>query len=102
MAVTLRDVPRHAGVSPRTVSNVVNGFHHISPSTRIRVQTSIDALNYQPNLLARSLRQGRTSIITLLVPDITVPYLGELAHEIVERASALGLTVMIDETSGRP
>lgn len=100
MAVTLRDVAARAGVSTRTVSNVVNDFHYISPGMRARVQAALNELNYQPNLLARSLRQGRTGIITLLLPKIAVPYFGELAHEVVERASELGFTVMIDETSG--
>lgn len=102
MAVTLRDVALRAGVSVRTVSNVVNNFTQISPTMRARVQTALDELDYQPNLLARSLRQGRTGIIALLLPEIAVPYFGELAHEVVERASALGCTVMIDETGGQP
>ena len=102
MAVTLRDVAARAGVSTRTVSNVVNGFQHISPAMRTRVQAALDELNYTPNLLGRSLRQGRTGIITLLVPEITVPYFGELAHEVVEQARQLGCTVMIDETGGEP
>jgi DNA-binding LacI/PurR family transcriptional regulator len=50
--------------------------------------------------MARGLRRGRTGIITLLVPLLTAPYFGEIAHEVVERASALGCTVMIDETGG--
>lgn len=102
MAVTLRDVALRAGVSTRTVSNVVNNFTHVSPAMRARVQAALDELNYTPNLLARSLRRGRTGIITLLVPEISVPYFGELAHEVVERASELGCTVMIDETGGDP
>jgi LacI family repressor for deo operon, udp, cdd, tsx, nupC, and nupG len=102
VAVTLRDVAQHAGVSPRTVSNVVNGFPHISPTMRAKVEAALSELNYKPNLLARSLRQGRTGIITLLLPDIAVSYFGELAHEVVERASELGCTVMIDETGGKP
>jgi LacI family repressor for deo operon, udp, cdd, tsx, nupC, and nupG len=100
--VTLRDVALRAGVSTRTVSNVVNEFHHVSPGMRAKVQAALDELNYTPNLLARGLRQGRTGIVTLLVPDIAVAYFGELAHEVVERASTLGLTVMIDETTGEP
>lgn len=100
--MTLRDVAEHAGVSVRTVSNVVNDFHHVSPEMRAKVQSSIDQLNYRPNLLARSLRQGRTGILTLLLPQIAVPYFGELAHAIVERASELGTTVLIDETGGVP
>ncbi len=102
MAVTLRDVARHAGVSARTVSNVVNGFSHVSPAMRARVEAALSELNYKPNLLARSLRQGRTGIITLLLPDIAVSYFSELAHEIVECASERGCTVMIDETGGKP
>lgn len=102
MAVTLRDVAEHAGVSARTVSNVVNDFHHVSPAMRAKVQAALGELNYKPNLLARGLRQGRTGIITLLLPKIAVAYFGELAHEIVERASQLGFTVMIDETGGEP
>lgn len=102
MPVTLRDVALRAGVSTRTVSNVVNDFHHVSPAMRAKVQVALDELNYTPNLLARSLRQGRTGIITLLVPDIAVTYFGELAHEVVEQASRLGFTVMIDETGGLP
>ena len=101
MAVTLRDVAARAGVSARTVSNVVNDFHHVSPAMRARVQAALDELDYQPNLLARSLRQGRTGIIALLLPEIAVPYFGELAHEVVERASRMGCTVLVDETSGR-
>lgn len=98
--VTLRDVAAHAGVSPRTVSNVVNDFTHVSPAMRSRVQASVAALGYKPNMLARGLRQGRTGIITLLVPDLTVAYFAELAHEVVERATELGATVMVDETGG--
>ena len=102
MAVTLRDVARYAGVSARTVSNVVNGFQHVSPAMRAKVEAALGELDYKPNLLARSLRQGRTGIITLLLPDIAVSYFGELAHEIVECASERGCTVMIDETGGKP
>ena len=101
MAVTLRDVAQHAGVSARTVSNVVNDFHYVSPVMRAKVQAALDELNYTPNLLARGLRQGRTGIITLLIPDICVTYFSELAHEVVDHASRLGLTVMIDETTGQ-
>lgn len=100
MAVTLRDVAAHAGVSFRTVSNVVNDYPHVSPAMRQRVQASLDALGYRPNLVARSLRAGRSGLLLLLVPDIAAPYFGDLAHEVVERAGALGCTVMVDETGG--
>ncbi len=101
VAVTLRDVALHAGVAPRTVSNVVNNYPYVSAKMRIKVQASLDELNYKPNLMARSLRQGRTGNITLLLPFIAVPYFGEIAHEVVEYASPLGCTVLIDETGGQ-
>ncbi|MBT0774078.1 LacI family DNA-binding transcriptional regulator [Kineosporia sp. J2-2] len=102
MAVTLRDVAERAGVSVRTVSNVVNGFQHIAPATRARVQAALEELNYRPNLVARSLRQGRTGIIMLVLPEINVSYFGELAHEVVDYASSVGCTVQIDESGGDP
>jgi LacI family transcriptional regulator, repressor for deo operon, udp, cdd, tsx, nupC, and nupG len=100
VAVTLRDVAAHAGVSPRTVSNVVNGFDHVSPGMRAKVQAALDELRYEPNLLARSLRRGRTGIINLFIPNIASPYFAELAHEVVELAGRQGYTVLIDETGG--
>lgn len=100
MAVTVRDVAARAGVSPRTVSNVINDFQYVSAEMRTRVETAIRELDYRPNLLARSLRSGRTGLITLLVPEIGVPYFAELAHEIIEQAHDRSWTVLLDETGG--
>lgn len=52
--VTIHDVARHAGVSSMTVSRVINGKRHVSEETRARVTAAIAALNYSPNLTARS------------------------------------------------
>ncbi|MGI8880280.1 MAG: LacI family DNA-binding transcriptional regulator [Jatrophihabitans sp.] len=100
VAVTLRDVADRAGVSVRTVSNVVNGFQHVSSDMRERVQAALHELDYRPNLLARSLRQGRTGLVALLIPEISEPYFAEVAHAIIEHARALSLTVLIDESGG--
>jgi DNA-binding LacI/PurR family transcriptional regulator len=96
----LRDVAEHAGVSVRTVSNVVNGFRYVAPATRERVQASIDALGYLPNIAARTLRRGRTGLIALVVPEIDSPYFAELAARTVRIAGTRGLTVLIDQTDG--
>jgi DNA-binding LacI/PurR family transcriptional regulator len=96
----LRDVTEHAGVSVRTVSNVVNDFRHVAPATRERVRASIDALGYRPNMAARTLRRGRTGLVALVVPEIDSPYYAELAARTVRIAEARGLTVLIDQTDG--
>jgi DNA-binding LacI/PurR family transcriptional regulator len=99
--VGLKDVAKRAGVSIKTVSNVVNGYVHVRPETRARVNAAIDALGYRPNLTARSLRGGRTGVIALAVPDLTSPYFAEIAEGVIDAAERLGWTVLIDQTDGR-
>ena len=100
MGSSLRDVAVRAGVSVKTVSNVVNGYVHVAPATRSRVQSVIDELDYRPNLSARSLRGGRSGIIALALPDLRVPYFAELARIVVRYAEERGQTVLIDQTDG--
>jgi DNA-binding LacI/PurR family transcriptional regulator len=100
MPVRLRDVAEHAGVSVKTVSNVVNGYVHVSPSTRERVQASLQELDYRANLSARSLRGGRSGVIALAVPAVDMPYFAELTRCVVQEAERLGYTVLIDQTDG--
>ncbi|MFC8847770.1 MULTISPECIES: LacI family DNA-binding transcriptional regulator [unclassified Micromonospora] len=98
----LKDVAERAGVSVKTVSNVVNGYQHVRPDTRSRVEQAIADLNYRPNLSARNLRKGRTGVIALAVPALDVPHFAELARHVVAAAAELGWTVLIDQTGGGP
>ncbi|GAA2873782.1 LacI family DNA-binding transcriptional regulator [Streptomyces mexicanus] len=97
---TLRDVARRAGVSIRTVSNVVNGSVPVSDELRSRVEAALEELDYRPNLVARNLRRGRTGMIALVVPELDVPYFAELAREVITAARAHGYVVMLDQTDG--
>ena len=99
-APTLKDVALRAGVSVRTVSNVVNDYVYVADDTRTRVQAAIDELGYRPNLLARNLKLGRTRMLALVVPELDVPYFAELARLISHEARAAGYTVLIDQTDG--
>ena len=99
--VGLREVALRAGVSAKTVSNVVNDYVHVSPATRDKVQRAIEELHYRPNLTARSLRSGRSGLIALAVPEIDFPYFAELANHVVRAAEVLGWTVLIDQTDGQ-
>lgn len=96
----LKDVADAAGVSVRTVSNVVNNYPHVKADTRLRVQAAIDDLGYRPNLAARNLRRGRTGMVALAVPDLTVPYFAELAQHVLAAVSDAGLTLLIEQTDG--
>lgn len=58
MSPTLRDVARVAGVSSKTVSNVINDYPQVSESTRARVLAAIEELGYRPNRTARTSRSG--------------------------------------------
>lgn len=100
MGVSLKDVALRAGVSVKTVSNVVNDYPHVTPSTRRRVQQAIDELGYRPNLTARHLRKGRTGIITLAVPELGNPYFAEVAGAVIDAAARHELTVLLDHTAG--
>ena len=99
--VTQQEVAQRAGVSRRTVSNVVNGFQYVSPEMRARVQKALDDLGYAPNLVARNLRQGRSGMIALVLP-LNVPYFAELTEYLVDEARRRSYVVMIDKTDGDP
>lgn len=100
MAATLHDVARLAGVSIKTVSNVVNDYPHIRPATRARVEDAIAELGYTPNLTARSLRSGRTGAIALAVPELGLSYFAELAAAVIAAAEEAGLVVLVEQTGG--
>ena len=102
MGVTLREVAARAGVSVRTVSNVVNGFAQVAPDTRSRVQQVLDEMGYRPNAIARTLRQGRSGLIALVLPELDVPYFAELTRAVIQQAAAAGYTVVVDQTDGDP
>jgi len=102
MAVTLHDVARVAGVSIKTVSNVINDYPHIRPATKQRVEEAIAELGYTPNLTARNLRSGRTGAIALALPDLGLAYFAELAASVIAEAEASGVSVLVEQTGADP
>jgi LacI family repressor for deo operon, udp, cdd, tsx, nupC, and nupG len=102
VAARLRDVAERAGVSIRTVSNVVNGYAPVSDQKRERVEAAVAELGYRPNVMARNLKHGRSGLIALVVPELDVPYFAELARAVVTTAREYGYTVVVDQTDGEP
>jgi DNA-binding LacI/PurR family transcriptional regulator len=100
MRANLRQVAERAGVSVRTVSNVVSGFAQVAPDTRERVQRVLDEMQYRPNAAARHLRGGRSGLIGLVVPEITSPYFGELAGHLVQEAEARSWMMLVQQADG--
>ena len=98
MRATIKEVARRADVSPKTVSDVINGTSPVTPPVRARVQEAIAALDYVPNLSARGLRNGRTGLIALALPDLSTWYSAEMAHHFVNAAARRGLGVQIEQT----
>jgi DNA-binding LacI/PurR family transcriptional regulator len=100
MTPTLRDVAEVAGVSFKTVSNVIHDYPHVTEATRTRVLAAIEQLGYKPNRSARSLRSGRTGAIGLAVPELSLAYFAELADEVIRVAEQHDLVVLIEQTGG--
>lgn len=96
----LIDVAALAGVSMKTVSNVVNGTGSASPATRARVQAAIDELGYRPNATARRLATGQTGTISVAVSSVTVPYFAEISNLLDRAAREARLRVVIEQTHG--
>ncbi|CAM5496008.1 LacI family DNA-binding transcriptional regulator [Leifsonia shinshuensis] len=97
MAATMHDVSRLAGVSVKTVSNVVNDYPYVREETRRRVLDAIATLGYTPNPTARSLRSGRSNVIALMIPDLRNAYFAELADCVMRVAAGHGLSVLIEQ-----
>lgn len=96
--VTLHDVAAAANVSIATVSNYLSGYPHMRPATKERVRKAIDDLGYVANRAARTLKTGRTGLITFSVSDLRQTYFAELAERIIAAARYRGYGVMIEST----
>ncbi|MGO1227110.1 LacI family DNA-binding transcriptional regulator [Brachybacterium sp.] len=96
----LRDVAELAGVSIKTVSNVVNDYPHVRDSTREKVREAILQVGYRPQVAAQQLRTGASKMITLAVPSLNFSYFSNLAQVFIDEAQRRGQTVVLHSTSG--
>jgi len=99
MAVRLKDIARDLNVSVITVSKAMRGNTDISEATRERVLARMKELDYQPNMMARSLVTGQSFIIGLIVPDLLNPFFTELAKSLGSalRKQSYGLVLASSE-----
>jgi LacI family transcriptional regulator len=95
---TIRDVAKHAGVAPITVSRVVNNSGYVSQEIRQRVEKSVAELSYVPNSLGPSLRSKKTYILALILSDITNPFWATVARGVEDACDAHGYYVVLCNT----
>ncbi|MEV0972800.1 LacI family DNA-binding transcriptional regulator [Microtetraspora glauca] len=98
--MTIKEVAQRAGVSPGTISNVLNRPERVAPATRKRVEEAIRELGFVRHGSASTLRAGHSRIIGLSVMDIGNPFFTDVAAGVEETASALGYAVILGNSAG--
>jgi LacI family transcriptional regulator len=99
---TINDVAKRAGVSPVTVSRVINNAGNVSAATREKVKWAIEELGYVPSVAARSLRSKRTRSLALIVPDITNAFWTTVARGVEDAAQSSDYSVFLYNTDEDP
>jgi LacI family transcriptional regulator len=99
---TMRDVARLAGVSVATVSAVINSSATVSEVRSKRVREAMEALDYYPDQVARSLKMGRTNVVGMVVPDITNIFFPQLIRGAEDAARQQGYSVILCDSNENP
>jgi DNA-binding LacI/PurR family transcriptional regulator len=102
MGYTMREVAKKAGVSPATVSRVLNRTQHIAPETEQRVREVVRQLNYHQNVHARRLATGHSNLFGLVISEILNPYFPEIIRGFQAAAWDGGFDVLLCNTEYQP
>ena len=96
---TIKDVAKLAGVSVSTVSRALSGRTFVEEETKKKVLEAVRELNYKPNIIAKSLREGRSQTIALIIPDINSLFYPELMKCIEKAAADKGYSLILNNTN---
>ena len=99
---SIKDVADAAGVSTATVSRVLTNKPHVRPQVRDRVLAVVEAMNYRPNRVARSLRAQKSNVIGLIVADIRNPFFTAVSRSVEDIAYQHQLNVFLCNTDENP
>lgn len=94
----MKDIADYLGLSVVTVSKVLRNHPDISEGTRERVLLHVKEVNYEPNILARSLVTGRSFLIGLIVPDLLHPFFAEVAKELSSTIRSKGYSLIVSSS----
>ncbi|MEV7574715.1 LacI family DNA-binding transcriptional regulator [Pseudarthrobacter sp. NPDC089323] len=98
----MQDVADLAGTSAKTVSRVFNDDPHVSDALREKVRSAMKQLNYVPNMMARTFREGRAPVIGIAVPDIADPFFAALIKEIETAAREQDMSIVVTSLGDDP
>jgi LacI family transcriptional regulator len=93
--VTMKDIGRDLGISAVTVSKVLRNHPDISEVTRERVLQRVKELKYRPNLMARALVTGRTSLVAFVIPDLADSFFSEIAISLSIELRKQGYSILM-------
>src|ERR1035441_6491455 len=102
MPARLKDIAKDLNLSVVTISKVLRGHPDISQETRKRVLKRMKELNYRPNLAARALVTGRSSIAGLVVPDLVHPFFGQVAKGLSNGLRKKGYSLVLSSSEDDP
>ncbi|MDO5299584.1 MAG: LacI family DNA-binding transcriptional regulator [Clostridia bacterium] len=97
---TIHDVAHAAGVSPATVSRVINGDPSVGPSYREKVEAAVALLSFRPQLSARAIRGGHTGLLGMLLPRLDLDTFTGMADGAMREAAALGCGIVLMNSEG--
>lgn len=97
--VTIKDIARELGISPSTVSRALKDHPDISSETKKAVNALADKLNYQPNIVALSLRQKKTNTIGVVIPELVHFFFSTVISGIEDVAYEAGYSVIITQSN---
>jgi LacI family transcriptional regulator, repressor for deo operon, udp, cdd, tsx, nupC, and nupG len=98
----IQQVAERAGVSVATVSRVLNNNTTVSPRTRLKVESAIKELNYEPSMLGRNLRNSESRLLLVLFPSISNPFYTEIINGIQDTAISSNYNILLCETDSNP
>ena len=99
LKVTLHDIAKELSLTAATVSRALNGDKTISEITRKKVKDTAAKLNYRPNKIATSLRNGKSGIIGVIIPSAEINFFGSVVHGIEKLANENGYSVLIFQSN---
>ena len=102
MAIRLKDIAQDLGLSVVTISKVLRNHPDIAEETRARVLQRVKELDYQPNLMARSLVTGRSYLIGLVVPGLMHPFFAEVARSLSSVIGRSGYSLILSSSEENP